>query len=127
MARAKRTGHPFLLAFVDVDGLKATNDSLGHAAGDELLRQVAGSMRTHLRSYDLIVRFGGDEFVCGMSGLSQEEATRRFALVNADLANIRQASVTAGFAELKRRESLGDLLARADQELYRVRQGRAAQ
>ncbi len=122
MARAKRTGRPFLLAFVDVDGLKATNDSLGHGAGDELLRLVVETMRTHLRSYDLIVRFGGDEFVAGMSGMSQEEAAKRFALVNADLAKIRQGSVTAGFAELRRRESLGDLLARADEQLYRARQ-----
>lgn len=69
-ARAKRTKHPFVLAFVDVDRLKATNDSLGHAAGDHLLRRTVESMRKHLRSYDLIVRFGGDEFVCALVDLS---------------------------------------------------------
>ena len=64
MARAKRTQRSFVLAFIDVDGLKTTNDSLGHAAGDELLRRVVDTVRDHLRSYDLIVRFGGDEFLC---------------------------------------------------------------
>jgi diguanylate cyclase (GGDEF)-like protein len=122
-ARAKRTKQPFVLAFIDVDGLKATNDSLGHAAGDELLRRVADTMRAHFRPYDLIVRFGGDEFVCGLLDLSMAEAAKRFEVVNADLAR-EQASVTAGFAELRAAEPLGDLIARADEALYSERRQR---
>lgn len=56
------------LAFIDVDNLKAKNDSLGHPAGDKLLRDTADSIRAHLRSYDLLIRFGGDEFLCGLMG-----------------------------------------------------------
>ena len=63
LARAKREGESTALAFVDVDDLKRTNDSLGHAAGDQLIRETAYSIRAHLRSYDLIIRYGGDEFV----------------------------------------------------------------
>jgi GGDEF domain-containing protein len=51
VAKAKRTKQPFTLVFVDVDGLKAMNDSRGHSAGDQLLRATVDSIRAHLRSY----------------------------------------------------------------------------
>ena len=124
MARAKRTNKPFVLAFVDVDGLKAKNDALGHAAGDHLLRQVADTLREHLRSYDLIVRFGGDEFACGLFDLQIEEVARRFTAVNSDLAKNHQASVTVGLAQLEEGDSLENLIDRADGELYNQRQQR---
>ena len=66
--RTSRTGERLVVAFVDVDGLKAINDKRGHAAGDDRLRAVAQAIMQHLRSYDVIVRFGGDEFVCSLSG-----------------------------------------------------------
>jgi diguanylate cyclase (GGDEF)-like protein len=122
VARAKRTQQPFALVFVDVDGLKALNDSRGHSAGDQLLHATVESIRAHLRPYDLIVRFGGDEFLCGLADVTVADAAKRFSLVNADLAETRQASVTVGFAELKADDALGDLIARADQALYRERQ-----
>lgn len=124
ISRAKRTKQTFVLAFIDVDGLKATNDSLGHAAGDQLLRKVVDTIRGHVRSYDLIVRYGGDEFLCGLLDVDMAEATKRFASVNADLAAIRQASVTAGIAQLDAHDGLEDLIQRADEALYRERQER---
>lgn len=124
IARAKRTGHPFALAFVDVDGLKATNDSLGHAAGDRLLRYVTDTIRAHFRSYDLIVRFGGDEFVCGLLDLKMDDAAKRFVLVNADLAEAKKASITVGLAQLRDEDRLEDLIRRADEAFYRARQQR---
>lgn len=120
MSRAQRTGSPFVLAFVDVDGLKARNDSLGHAAGDELLLSVVEALRGRLRSYDLIVRFGGDEFVCAVLDLNLTETLKRFVLVDEDLAK-RDATLTVGFAELADDDSLSDLMARADEELYSKR------
>ena len=77
VARAHRVGHPFTLAFLDVDGLKALNDSNGHAAGDEFLRAVAAAIRLKLRSYDPVVRVGGDEFVCGFVDTALDAAVRR--------------------------------------------------
>ena len=123
--RAKRTNRPYALAFVDVDDLKGTNDSLGHAAGDRLLRDIVPSLRTHLRSYDLIVRFGGDEFVCGFSDLTTAEAATRFALVNADLTADR-TSISFGVAELKADDNLDDLITRADALMYQERQEQRA-
>ncbi|HUR86767.1 MAG TPA: GGDEF domain-containing protein [Solirubrobacteraceae bacterium] len=122
IARARRTTQPLVLAFIDVDGLKAVNDSRGHAAGDQTLVAVADALRAHLRAHDLVIRYGGDEFLCVVAGLDLAEAAARLALVNADLAEgpVRGA-VSAGLAELQADDSPEDLVARADAQLYRAR------
>lgn len=124
MARARRSTRPFGLCFVDVDNLKKTNDSFGHAAGDQLLRRVAEAIRARLRSYDLLIRFGGDEFLCALTDLSVAEAASRFSLVNRDLAAADQGSVTVGLAELVADDAPEDLIARADEAMYRKRRQR---
>jgi len=118
ITKAHRTGKPFVLAFIAVDGLKTVNDSRGHTAGDELLRQVVDTIRGVVREYDLIVRYGGDEFLCGLGGLHLPEAGRRFEAANASLAVTDQASISVGLAELEPDESLHDLIARADRVMY---------
>ena len=123
--RAKRMNQPFVLAFIDVDNFKATNDSLGHSAGDQLLREIVETIRAHLRSYDLIVRFGGDEFLCVLSGLNMAQVSRRFLLVHSDLHHVEHASITVGLAELRSDDSFEDLISRADADLYRKRQQRS--
>ena len=117
---AAQSQQPFVIAFVDVDRLKETNDRYGHAAGDRLLRLTVAAIRANLRADDLIMRFGGDEFLCGLPGMSSDEADRRFVAVNRDLAP-HHASVTVGLAELGPHESLEDLIARADDAMYRRR------
>ena len=108
-----------MLAFVDVNGLKEINDSRGHLAGDRVLREVVSTLRTKLRSYDLIVRFGGDEFLCAIPGVSLAEAEERLAAVNTVLTAFpAHASVTTGLADLQADDSLEDLIARADSALY---------
>ena len=116
--RCRRRGGPLVVAYVDVVGLKALNDSEGHAAGDELLRQVVTLIRDHLRSYDLTVRVGGDEFVCAMSDMSLRDARRRFKQVADALAAAPHAyAIRTGFAQLTAQESATELIARADSEL----------
>lgn len=85
---------------------------------------MRNSIRTHLRSYDLIVRFGGDEFVCLLLDLSMSEAAKRFEAINADLAETEHGSITFGLAELRSEDSLEDLIARADEALYKEREQR---
>jgi diguanylate cyclase (GGDEF)-like protein len=60
--RARRHGHPFSVAYMDVDNFKAVNDRLGHSAGDRLLKTVADALRRDARAVDVVARLGGDEF-----------------------------------------------------------------
>lgn len=69
LAEAKRFRHKVAVMFVDLDNFKHVNDSFGHSVGDALLRGVSQRMLACLRSYDLLVRFGGDEFVVVLAGI----------------------------------------------------------
>lgn len=126
MDRARREGDPLVVAFIDVDGLKAINDSQGHAAGDQLLRDVADALRQGLRSYDLLLRYGGDEFVCALSNTEADRAHGRLREVADILATTpSRGSIAWGLAELRSADSLESLVARADSSLYRARARRS--
>jgi diguanylate cyclase (GGDEF)-like protein len=116
--RALRTTKLLAVAYVDVVGLKTVNDALGHSAGDALLQRAVGAIRGHLRSYDLIVRLGGDEFLCALSGATIEIARRRFDAVQAALADGPDpCEIRIGFAALEAEDSATRLIERADAEL----------
>lgn len=119
---AKRTGQSMVLGFLDVDGLKAVNDTHGHAAGDDLLRQVTKTVRSQLRQFDLIVRHGGDEFLFSAVGLSLSEAVGRIREVDSALLHSDRATITVGLAQAQSGETLSEIIDRADAELYRHRQ-----
>ncbi len=67
------TGQPIGLVIGDLDHFKGINDSLGHAVGDQVLKQIAYEMRRHLRAFDLAYRLGGDEFVFLLPGAEVRE------------------------------------------------------
>jgi diguanylate cyclase (GGDEF)-like protein len=123
--RVRRSGEDLVLAFVDVDGLKATNDRAGHAAGDARLRDVVHAMRSKIRTYEPIVRYGGDEFLCSMAGFGLEPAKARFAEIELALESRDQpGSMSVGFAALRSQETLTGLIERADAALMEGRAGR---
>ncbi|MEO8687133.1 MAG: GGDEF domain-containing protein [Solirubrobacteraceae bacterium] len=123
--RARRGDGRLVLAFVDVDKLKALNDREGHPAGDALLRAVVAAIRTRLRSFDPVVRYGGDEFVCALTGADPAEAAARFEDIQAELAREHDdAGISVGVVEMRADENLDDLISRGDAALYEAK-GRA--
>jgi diguanylate cyclase (GGDEF)-like protein len=127
--RARRTDARFVLAFVDVDQLKEVNDRDGHAAGDRVLQAVVRAIRTRLRSFDPIVRYGGDEFVCGLSGTDLAGAGRRFDAIGAAIEMDAGVSISVGLAALRPGETVEQLTERADEAMLarRARQRRSGQ
>jgi diguanylate cyclase (GGDEF)-like protein len=116
--RCRRANGLLVVAYVDVVGLKAVNDRNGHLAGDDLLKRVVAVIRAHLRSYDLIVRLGGDEFLCAMSSMTLPDARQRFAEVGHELAGSPGGgAIRTGYAQLNPEETVAQLIARADEQL----------
>ncbi len=116
--RARRSGGELTVAYCDVDGLKRVNDEQGHAAGDALLKSVAQAIRQRLRSYDPVVRVGGDEFVCFVSGIDWPQVTNIFDDIQSALAADREgASMSVGLAALRDDDDLAALIERGDHAL----------
>ena len=124
--RVRRGDGRLVCAFVDVDDLKRVNDREGHAAGDRVLQALVSIMRTNLRSFDPIVRYGGDEFVCALGAADVADAERRFALINRSLHVAVGAGISVGLAALAGGETFDDVLARADAALLAIKQERGA-
>jgi len=122
--RARRGDGRFVLAFVDVDGMKVVNDRDGHAAGDRVLQTLVSTMRSNLRSFDPIVRYGGDEFVCGIGGVDLDEAERRFDVIGRAVLDAVCVGITVGLAAHAADETLDQLTARADAALLDARRKR---
>jgi diguanylate cyclase (GGDEF)-like protein len=120
--RSDRTGETLALAFVDAVGLKQINDNHGHKEGDRMLREVAAALTADLRSYDLVARIGGDEFVCTLSGQSVAQASKRYEEISRSLAERSGgALMTIGLAAYEPGDSVEDLIDRADREMIRAR------
>jgi diguanylate cyclase (GGDEF)-like protein len=126
MDRSRRgPGKGLVVIFIDVDGLKAVNDRDGHAAGDERLRETVAAVRERLRSYDLIVRYGGDEFLCVLTDSSATEAERTAASLRNHVTRRTGGGISVGIAELTAGDSVDALVERADAALYAGRRARA--
>ena len=115
--RARRSGKGLVLAYIDIDNLKEVNDRHGRAAGDALLRDLVGALRSKLRPYDPVVRWGGDEFVCAISETKLEDARGQIQEVRALLAETQpDAWVSVGLAALRQGDTVEALIERADYE-----------
>lgn len=130
LSRARRLNDQRLvLAFVDLDSLKRVNDSEGHGAGDRLLTQVAQTLRARLRAYDLVARWGGDEFICVLPEAGLKGASRILREIAREFESERGHGFSVGFAEvseLSDGEGAAELVARADANLYEERRSRRA-
>lgn len=121
--RTHRTGEQLTVVFIDIDGLKQMNDTDGHVAGDVLLRTVVRCVTEEFRSYDLIFRFGGDEFVCAISGNGLGDVASRFERIATRLhRGIPGATISIGVSERQEQDTVESMIERADSAMLAGRQ-----
>jgi len=130
LATARRTRSGFALLCIDVDHFKLVNDSLGHDAGDELLRQIAARLQASLRKTDTLARLGGDEFVAILDQILDPELAARMAQkllagsrADYELRGSRlRVTMSVGLSLYPRDGQEADvLLKRADLAMYRAK------
>jgi len=135
VARAVRTGTPLAVALLDLDRFKNINDTYGHLVGDQVIKEVANTLNTVLREYDLAGRFGGEEFAVLLPQTRAPDAFRIAERIRASVAGLSliapgatggervQVTVSIGVAALDGgdKREFADLLAAADAALYRAK------
>lgn len=126
---------PGCVIVLDIDNLKPINDSLGHAAGDEAIREVARTVRSVIRADDLLFRWGGDEFLILFFNLSESGAHKRIGDIDDSLA-LKQLPglgtpmpviVSYGFAAFTSMSEIEEAIEKADSAMYARKQARKAQ
>jgi two-component system cell cycle response regulator len=130
--QAASRGKPLALMMLDIDYFKSINDTYGHDAGDDVLREFATRIRKSIRGIDLACRYGGEEFVVVMpetdlhvAGVVAERLRRAIAgepfAVNKGTKRI-DVTISVGLATLENKgEAIADVLKRADKALYRAK------
>jgi diguanylate cyclase (GGDEF)-like protein len=122
VARTQRSREPLSLAVIDIDYFKKINDSFGHLAGDQVLRDVARAMADHVRDVDIVARYGGEEFAIVLPNCSTEGAVTVVERVRSAIASastLTKVTVSAGIATVAGEGGDGEaLMAAADSALY---------
>lgn len=130
---ARRQRRRMIALFADMDGLKEINDTLGHAAGDAAIRDVAEILKSSLRGGDVVARIGGDEFVVLTSIEESDGADALIERLKADVELFNQESIrnyavkiSFGFSVIEPDSpfDLAEVIQRADMEMYREKQRR---
>ena len=122
---AERAGRPLSVILLDLDNFKRINDTLGHWAGDRVLRSLAQAIRGMLREHDWLGRWGGEEFLILLPSTDGKRAAQIAERLGQRLKALRpeglRVSASLGVAELRAGESPVALIARADRAMYRAK------
>ncbi len=125
----------FTLCFIDLDGLKAVNDTQGHLEGDRYLREACRVLQRRTRKGDLLCRYGGDEFIIAISNCDFRQALQYWEKIEEEIQLFNQSgeaafkiSMSRGFAvyDPAAPMTVAELVAEADAEMYRFKQQRKA-
>jgi two-component system cell cycle response regulator len=131
IARARRQGYRISCMYIDIDHFKNVNDSIGHQAGDDVLREVAGRIKAELRLSDALARFGGEEFVVLLIDADLANASmvahQPFALAGGQAIDVSVSIGVATLEDFERDHAIEgvaqNLVAQADAALYRAKEG----
>ena len=113
---------------VDIDHFKAINDGFGHDVGDDVIRHVAGVMKSVVRESDIACRWGGEEFLCIFPNLPCEHASLVAERIRTDVEAVSlpagcAVTVSIGVSYLSEAGGVREALRKADEALYRAKQG----
>lgn len=131
LERAQRYDHPVALMMMDIDHFKRVNDTYGHAAGDEVLKQLAATCAENIRGVDILGRLGGEEFAvvlpeCGIEAAGHAAERLRQTLAKIEVPSeqgIISFTISIGVVARERGEGLTAALDRADKAMYAAKQG----
>ena len=126
VSRAKRERRPLSCILLDIDWFKRVNDTYGHQAGDQLLRDISALLRRTVRAYDIVVRWGGEEFLLVLPGVDLVTAQMlservRVAVEAFETNGIGPVTISAGAATFETDYDFAMTLRAADQRLYQAK------
>lgn len=132
IARAKRYNETSLVAYIDLDGFKAVNDTYGHNAGDKMLRQVGAILNASIRQTDDAARLSGDEFGILLTKCDIKKGKERAGFIRHNLRKITvnhdgnelHTSASMGFAVINKNSVLQEVFEEADQAMYQNKRDR---
>lgn len=127
LSRTKRYSRPLSLIMIDADYFKEINDRFGHQTGDAVLKSLADTLREHLRTSDIVARWGGEEFVVILPDTQREQALQlaeELRLIIAETTFPEEVHLTCSFGvtSYKVEDTLQSLFSRIDASLYRAKQ-----
>jgi diguanylate cyclase (GGDEF)-like protein len=129
-ARTARLDSLFCLCLLDIDSFKRINDTLGHSAGDTVLREFAAAIQGQVRNSDSFGRYGGEEFLLMLPDTSIDEAASLAERARANIETLAftglpglAVTVSIGIAQFRAHEPIAQTIARADEALYLAKSG----
>lgn len=125
---SRRYGHPFSVISMDIDNFKTVNDTMGHLAGDRLLRVVATTIKDNIRTSDIVARLGGDEFALFLPETESKAADALLFKVKRELQALVQRDWPVTFSIgmvtfFKPPATVDEMIARADSLMYEAKAG----
>jgi diguanylate cyclase (GGDEF)-like protein len=121
MQLSRRNKTPISLCMIDIDNFKKINDKYGHGVGDNVLKTFAKEVKKILRKSDIIIRFGGEEFLVVLPNTNIDNAEILANKICTHFNNLNKEvhfTVSIGIAEYKNNNSIDDLISEADKCLY---------
>mgnify|MGYP001038565999 CR=1 FL=1 len=129
--RARRSNHPLSMSIVDIDGFKQYNDNFGHIAGNKVLKEFAALLQNEVRVYDIVARYGGDEFCIIFPETDKEEALETAERIRFSIEKYKfplediipgGLTISTGLAAYpSNAKSMEELVLQADKALYRAK------